>query len=320
MSLTHSLFLSLSQILHGADATMKNQEGQTPLDLSTVSLIHCVSWIAVPVLSQGDDVKALLRDAMIPDISMSLLLKASKVDIANKGLTAAGASLLNSELPLGFRGDGGQQGTSVPSTAPEGTARSGAAGTGDGSDQCFQKKTGESVYVPTSISLLHTHTHTYTYPHVTSLSGQPSWENMTVNSFLEELKLEHLLDVFEKEQVLHYSGIFVAFYFCLRSTNFYTTNFGRVICNTKFKPLTGLLDQTTKIRHEYNLLYYQLNVTAEFIITCHILLQITMDILLEMTGEDLLSIGITQFGVRHRIVKKIKEVVQGNNNGEGAHC
>ena len=41
-----------------------------------------------------------------------------------------------------------------------------------------------------------------------------------------------------------------------------------------------------------------------------------MDILLEMTGEDLLSIGITQFGVRHRIIKKIKEVVQGPNNGE----
>ena len=145
-----------------------------------------------------------------------------------------------------------------------------------------QKKTGESVYVPTSISLLHTHTHTYTYPHVTSLSGQPSWENMTVNSFLEELKLEHLLDVFEKEQVLHYSGIFVAFSFLFEKHEFLYHEFW-LICNTKFKPLTGLLDQTTKIRHEYNLLYYQLNV---IIITCHILLQITMDILLEMTGED----------------------------------
>ena len=98
------------------------------------------------LFSQGDDVKALLRDAMIPDISTSQLLKASKVDIASKGLTAAGASLLNSELPLGFRGDGGQQGTSVPSATPD--ARSGAAGTGDGSDQGFQKKTGMGISQP----------------------------------------------------------------------------------------------------------------------------------------------------------------------------
>ena len=41
-----------------------------------------------------------------------------------------------------------------------------------------------------------------------------------------------------------------------------------------------------------------------------------MDILFEMTGEDLLTIGITQFGVRHRIMKKIRELVQGPSSGK----
>lgn len=37
--------------------------------------------------------------------------------------------------------------------------------------------------------------------------------------------------------------------------------------------------------------------------------QITMDILVDMTHEDLQSIGITAFGHRHRILKKVKELV-----------
>ena len=37
--------------------------------------------------------------------------------------------------------------------------------------------------------------------------------------------------------------------------------------------------------------------------------QITIDILVDMTHEDLQSIGITAFGHRHRILKKVKELV-----------
>lgn len=45
--------------------------------------------------------------------------------------------------------------------------------------------------------------------------------------------------------------------------------------------------------------------------------QITIDILVDMTHEDLQSIGITAFGHRHRILKKVKELVQ---NGGAKPC
>ena len=35
-----------------------------------------------------------------------------------------------------------------------------------------------------------------------------------------------------------------------------------------------------------------------------------------MNGDDLQSIGITAFGVRHRLLKRIRELVQGNNEGK----
>lgn len=37
--------------------------------------------------------------------------------------------------------------------------------------------------------------------------------------------------------------------------------------------------------------------------------QITIDILVDMSHEDLQSIGVTAFGHRHRILKKVKELV-----------
>lgn len=41
-----------------------------------------------------------------------------------------------------------------------------------------------------------------------------------------------------------------------------------------------------------------------------------MDILVEMTNEDLQSIGIAKFGIRHRILKKVKELLHGEDEGE----
>lgn len=38
--------------------------------------------------------------------------------------------------------------------------------------------------------------------------------------------------------------------------------------------------------------------------------------MVEMTGEDLKTIGITVFGIRHRILKKIRELVHSSNEGE----
>ena len=84
--------------------------------------------------------KALLGDAMIKDIPSPLiqLQKASKVDIANKGLTAAGASLLASELVLGD-GDEVQEDSANSALLPAvAVSRGGAAGIGDGSELGFQ--------------------------------------------------------------------------------------------------------------------------------------------------------------------------------------
>lgn len=95
---------------------------------------------SLSVSSQADDVKALLSDAMIKDIPCQSiqLQKASKVDIAIKGLTAAGASLLASELVLGDGGevqDAAASSTYMPAMA---VSRAGAEGIGDGSELGFQ--------------------------------------------------------------------------------------------------------------------------------------------------------------------------------------
>ena len=49
------------------------------------------------------------------------------------------------------------------------------------------------------------------------------------------------------------------------------------------------------------------------------MLQITIDILVEMSNEDLQSIGITTFGTRHRILKKIKELLTTPTYSEGIY-
>ena len=42
---------------------------------------------------------------------------------------------------------------------------------------------------------------------------------------------------------------------------------------------------------------------------------ITMDVLVEMTNEDLQSIGVSAFGHRHKILRKMKELVHGEEPG-----
>ena len=42
---------------------------------------------------------------------------------------------------------------------------------------------------------------------------------------------------------------------------------------------------------------------------------VTMDVLVDMTSEDLQSIGITAFGIRHKILKKAKEWIQTGKTG-----
>ncbi len=47
---------------------------------------------------------------------------------------------------------------------------------------------------------------------------------------------------------------------------------------------------------------------------------ITMDILVDMTNEDLQSIGISAFGHRHKILKKVKELTQTGGAGMRSTC
>jgi tankyrase len=80
-------------INHGADVTLQNQEGLTPLDLAS-----------------GDDVEALLKDALPASLPPSITpsvkdTDGSKANLAAIGLTVAGASLLTNEY-LPNSGDG----------------------------------------------------------------------------------------------------------------------------------------------------------------------------------------------------------------------
>ncbi|XP_076836958.1 poly [ADP-ribose] polymerase tankyrase-1 isoform X3 [Brachyhypopomus gauderio] len=130
-------------LAHGADPTMKNQEGQTPLDLAT-----------------ADDIRALLMDAMPPDALPSCfkpqatVVSAAVVSPASTpSCLSAASSIDNLAGPLGELG----------ASAAPGPA-DGAAGT--------ERKEGE-------ITIL----------------------DMNISQFLKSLGLEHLRDIFEREQI-----------------------------------------------------------------------------------------------------------------------
>lgn len=63
------LLLLSVQLAHGADSTMKNHEGQTPLDIAAVSASAGAPFSGHPVRAPGlqaEDVRCLLTDAMPP--------------------------------------------------------------------------------------------------------------------------------------------------------------------------------------------------------------------------------------------------------------
>ncbi|XP_060738826.1 tankyrase, TRF1-interacting ankyrin-related ADP-ribose polymerase b isoform X3 [Tachysurus vachellii] len=114
-------------LAHGADPTMKNQEGQTALDLAT-----------------ADDIRALLMDAMPPD-SLPSCLKPQA--------TVLSASLIS------------------PASSIDNLSE-GACGGADGATG-GERKEGEAVAVL----------------------------DMNISQFLKSLGLEHLRDIFEREQI-----------------------------------------------------------------------------------------------------------------------
>ncbi|XP_051533470.1 poly [ADP-ribose] polymerase tankyrase-1-like isoform X3 [Myxocyprinus asiaticus] len=130
-------------LAHGADPTMKNQEGQAPLDLAT-----------------ADDIRALLIDAMPPEALPSCFKPQATVVSASvisptstPSCLSAASSIDNLAGPLAE------------------LAVSGASGPADGATGS-ERKEGE-------IAIL----------------------DMNISQFLKSLGLEHLRDIFEREQI-----------------------------------------------------------------------------------------------------------------------
>ncbi|XP_058613496.1 poly [ADP-ribose] polymerase tankyrase-1 isoform X3 [Onychostoma macrolepis] len=130
-------------LAHGADPTMKNQEGQTPLDLAT-----------------ADDIRALLIDAMPPEALPSCFKPQATVvstsvisPTSTPSCLSAASSIDNLAGPLTE--------LAVP----------GASGPADGAT-ASERKEGE-------ITIL----------------------DMNISQFLKSLGLEHLRDIFEREQI-----------------------------------------------------------------------------------------------------------------------
>uniref|UniRef100_A0AAX7SL81 Poly [ADP-ribose] polymerase n=1 Tax=Astatotilapia calliptera TaxID=8154 RepID=A0AAX7SL81_ASTCA len=129
-------------LAHGADPTMKNQEGQTPLDLAT-----------------ADDIRALLIDAMPPDALPSCLKPLATVvrgvvisPSPSPSCLSAASSIDNLAAPLSD------------------ITVAGATGPADGATGSDRKE-GEALL------------------------------DMTINQFLKSLGLEHLRDIFQREQI-----------------------------------------------------------------------------------------------------------------------
>uniref|UniRef100_A0A087XJ22 Poly [ADP-ribose] polymerase n=1 Tax=Poecilia formosa TaxID=48698 RepID=A0A087XJ22_POEFO len=141
-------------LAHGADPTMKNQEGQTPLDLATL---------------QADDIRALLIDAMPPDALPSCLKPQATVVSAGVVSSGAAGGVVISPSPSPSCLSAASSIDNL--TAPLGDiAAAGATGVADGASGSDRKE-GESLL------------------------------DMTINQFLKSLGLEHLRDIFQREQI-----------------------------------------------------------------------------------------------------------------------
>uniref|UniRef100_S4RWH8 Poly [ADP-ribose] polymerase n=1 Tax=Petromyzon marinus TaxID=7757 RepID=S4RWH8_PETMA len=140
-------------LAHGADPSMKNQEGQTPLDLAT-----------------ADDVRALLIDAMPPE-ALPVTHKPPNIPtialLASPSSTPASLSAASSMDSLT-----GACGV-APSPVPAGAIGAGAAGDGTLLGACG----------------------------VSAADGVVPGLDMNINMFLKGLGLDHLRDIFEKEQI-----------------------------------------------------------------------------------------------------------------------
>ncbi|XP_011480228.1 tankyrase-1 isoform X1 [Oryzias latipes] len=139
-------------LAHGADPTMKNQEGQTPLDLAT-----------------ADDIRALLIDAMPPDALPSCLKPQATVVSAGVVSTGATAAVVISPSPSPscLSAASSIDNLTAPLSDIAGAGVSNVADGASGSD----RKENDTLL------------------------------DMTINQFLKSLGLEHLRDIFQREQI-----------------------------------------------------------------------------------------------------------------------
>ncbi|XP_067340393.1 poly [ADP-ribose] polymerase tankyrase-1 isoform X1 [Channa argus] len=139
-------------LAHGADPTMKNQEGQTPLDLAT-----------------ADDIRALLIDAMPPDALPSCLKPQATVVSASvvSTSTTGGVVISPSPSPSCLSAASSIDNLTAPLSDITVAGATGSADGASGSD----RKEGETLL------------------------------DMTINQFLKSLGLEHLRDIFQREQI-----------------------------------------------------------------------------------------------------------------------
>ncbi|XP_062307267.1 tankyrase, TRF1-interacting ankyrin-related ADP-ribose polymerase b isoform X3 [Osmerus eperlanus] len=131
-------------LAHGADPAMKNQEGQTALDLAT-----------------ADDIRALLMDAMPPDALPSCFKPQATVVSASVISPASTPSCLSAASSI----------DNLAGPLNELAASGGASGVADGATGSDRKE-GELVML-----------------------------DMNISQFLKSLGLEHLRDIFEREQL-----------------------------------------------------------------------------------------------------------------------
>ncbi|XP_077442031.1 poly [ADP-ribose] polymerase tankyrase-1 isoform X1 [Vanacampus margaritifer] len=140
-------------LAHGADPTMKNQEGQTPLDLAT-----------------ADDIRALLIDAMPPDALPSCLKPQATVVSASVVTAGATGGVVISPSPTPSSCLSAASSIDNLTTPLGDITVGGATGTADGASGSDRKE-GETLL------------------------------DMTINQFLKSLGLEHLRDIFQREQI-----------------------------------------------------------------------------------------------------------------------
>lgn len=196
-------------LAHGADPTMKNQEGQTALDLATVTtpirrtpeLVcdvhkgrHKTASLSSP---QADDIRALLMDAMPPDALPSCfkpqatVVSASVISPASTpSCLSAASSIDNLAGPL----------TELAAAA----AASGSSGVADGATGADRKE-GESKS-DASIVLSDVFRGCRCERRLNGVLSAVAMLDMNISQFLKSLGLEHLRDIFEREQVSRLTG------------------------------------------------------------------------------------------------------------------